>query len=102
MVLAANPPLIYAAPVPTPESADAFDKLVAARTQLTDITKELNESEGGILSGGRAARDRHAQLQAKWEEAFLAFEAAAEEFSVAVKHIRDDIESFKNSLTKPD
>ena len=88
--------------MPTPESADAFAKLVAARTQLTDITKELNQSEADILSGGRATRDRHAQLQAKWEEAFLAFESASDEFSVAVKHIRDDIESFKNSLTKPD
>jgi hypothetical protein len=100
MVLATRPPLIYAAPVPTPESADAFAKLLGARTRLTKITKELNQSEADILSGGRAARDRHAQLQAKWEEAFLAFELAADEFSVAVKHIRGDIESFKNSLIK--
>ena len=88
--------------MPTPEIADAFAKLVAARTQLTDINKELNQSEADILSGGKAARDRHAQLQAKWDEAFHAFELAAEEFSVALKHIHEDIESFRNSLKKPD
>ena len=39
--------------VPTTESAEAFAKLAAARANLTDITKQLNEAHAQLPSGGQ-------------------------------------------------
>ena len=81
--------------MPTPESAEAFAKLVAARTRLTEITKQLNEANAGPLVG-QAARAAYASLQAEWEATFRAFEIATEEFSDNVKHLHDEMKSRQN------
>ena len=85
--------------MPTTESADAFAKLIAARTRLNDVTKQLNDTHARLATGGQAARLHHASLQKDWDEAFRAFEAATDEFSATVKHLHDEIES---SRKKPD
>ena len=81
--------------MPTTESAEAFAKLAAARANLTDITKQLNEAHAQLPSGGQEARQLHAELQEKWQEGFRAFEAATDEFSATVKHLHDEIESSR-------
>jgi len=63
--------------VPTPESAEAFAKLVAARTRLTEITKELNEASVQMHATNEG-RQRYAQLQQEWEQAFKDFETATD------------------------
>jgi hypothetical protein len=86
--------------MPTPESAEVFARLVAARARLTDITRLLNESHARLLSEGKAGRQRHAELQAEWEEAFRTFEEATGEFSTIVKKLHQDVEEQR--LPKPD
>jgi hypothetical protein len=67
--------------MPTPESADAFAKLVAARARLTEITKLLNEShERGSVQG-------YERLQAEWDTAYKEFQAATDVFSAAVERL---------------
>ena len=73
--------------MPTPESADAFFKLVAARTRLTEVTKELNEASAQMHASNEG-RQRYAQLQKEWEEAFQQFERATDEFSAVVHAIK--------------
>jgi len=51
--------------VPTPESAEAFAKLVATRTRLTEITKELNEASAE-MHASKEGRERYAELQKEW------------------------------------
>ena len=67
--------------MPTPESADAFARLVAARTRLTEVTKRLNESHD------RGSMQGYDQLQAQWDVAYTEFQAATEAFSAAVKRL---------------
>jgi len=64
--------------MPTPETAEGFVSLAAASARLTEVTKLLNESHDGLQSAGQAGRQRHAELQAEWEETFRAFERAAD------------------------
>lgn len=40
----------YSASVPTPETADAFAKLVEARARLNEVTKQLNEAHISMLA----------------------------------------------------
>jgi hypothetical protein len=81
--------------MPTPESAEVFSRLVAARARLNEVTRLLNESHAGLQSDGNAGRQRHAQLQREWEEAFRAFEKATDEFSATVKKLHQDVESHR-------
>lgn len=83
--------------MPTTETAEAFVKLVAARTRLTEITKQLNEAHAELSSGGVEARIRHDQFQAEWEEAFRDFEVATDEFSATVKNLHAEVEARKSS-----
>jgi len=64
--------------VPTPESAAAFDKLVAARVRLNEITKQLNEAHAQMRTS-MYARQRHSNLQQEWQQAFGEFEAATDD-----------------------
>jgi hypothetical protein len=73
--------------MPTPKSAEAFARLVAARARLTEVTKLLNESHADFLSNGQAERQRHAELQAGWDEAHLTFKQATDEFSATIKEL---------------
>jgi hypothetical protein len=82
--------------MPTPESAEAFTFLVATRTRLTEVTKQLSETKYD-LPGSSAL---HASLQADWDAAFSAFELATEAFSASVKHLHDEVESSRSMTAK--
>ena len=86
--------------MPTPESAEGFARLVAARSNLTEVTRLLNESHAHSQSGGQAGRQRHAVLQEEWEQAFRAFERATDEFSAIVKKLHQDNESALSTLAR--
>ena len=82
--------------MPTPESAEAFAKLVAARDRLTEITRRLNQAhpaEGVSAEGFRADGARYRDLQVEWDAAFREFEAATAAFTSLVKHMREDLDS---------
>jgi len=80
--------------MPTPESAAAFEKLVATRNRLLMITKQLNEAGDSATSRGfMSDAARYRDLQEKWNEAFSEFEAATREFNATVKTLRDKIEA---------
>ena len=81
--------------MPTPESAEAFARLAFARAQLTDITKRLSECHARFLRDGQAARERYAELQTEWDEAFIAFEKATEELAATVKKLHQDVEAHR-------
>jgi hypothetical protein len=83
--------------MPTPESAEAFANLVAARTTLTEFTKRLDEAKEGLP----ATRALHASLQTDWDETFRAFEAATTAFSETVKHLHEEVESRRRMTVKP-
>ena len=76
--------------MPTPESAKAFERLVEARNQLMDATKRLNEA-------GRSSTDRSREVQAEWDVAFRAFEAAANDFTTSVEQLRDKLDANSGS-----
>ena len=86
--------------MPTPESAEAFTRVASARDRLTDITKRLNECHARFLRDGQAARERYAELQMEWDEAFSAFENATEKFAATVKKLHLDVEANRVSKTK--
>lgn len=86
--------------MPTHDSAESFDKLVAARSHLTEVTKHLNEAHGDLQLAGNTGRQRYAELQAEWQAAFTAFEKATDEFSATVNKLHQDVES--RQLSKPD
>ena len=73
--------------MPTPESAEAFAKLVAARVRLTEITKLVNEWHSPVLTD-LASKTRYYELHVAWDKAHQEFQAATEEFSSKVKAIR--------------
>jgi hypothetical protein len=77
--------------MPTPQSAEAFARLAFERARVTDITKRLNECHARFFRDGQAARERYADLQIEWDEAFNAFQKATEEFSVTVKKLHQDV-----------
>jgi len=81
--------------VPTHESAEAFAELVAARAHLTEVTKLLNESHDALSTDGQVGRQRHAELQAEWEAAFIAFEKATDEFAANVKKLHHDVQAHR-------
>ena len=88
--------------MPTPESAAAFAKLVAARDRLTEITRRLNQahpSESVNADGFRADAIRYRDLQAEWDVAFREFEAATIAFTSLVKHMRDDLDPRPHNLS---
>jgi hypothetical protein len=80
--------------VPTPESGEAFAKLVAARTRLTEITKELNRASAQMHVSNEG-RQLYAQLQQEWEDAFQQFETATDEFSAVAHRVKDQLEERK-------
>jgi hypothetical protein len=75
----------------TTDSTTGFAKLVETRTRLNEISLELREAleSRGILSFD----NRYRELQAKWDDARLAFEAATEEFSATIRRIHDELET---------
>jgi uncharacterized protein YukE len=79
--------------VPTPESAEAFTRSAAACARLNEVTKLLNESHAGLSTEGQAGRQRYAELQAQWDEAFRAFEKATDDLSATVKKLHEDVEA---------
>jgi len=81
--------------VPTPESAEAFARLTLARARLNEITRRLNECHAGFLREGQAARERYAEIQIEWDEAFNAFEKATEQFAARVKKLQQDVEAHR-------
>ena len=70
--------------MPTADSTKAFERLVAARTKLNEITKQLNEVDE-MSSAGRQAK---AELQVEWDAAFREFEKATVEFYAVVTKIK--------------
>jgi hypothetical protein len=85
--------------MPTPESAQAFAKLAFERARVTDITKRLNECHARFFTDGQAARERYAELQIEWDEAFSAFERATEKFAATIKKLHQDVEANRYSKT---
>lgn len=81
----------YSASVPTPETADAFAKLVEARARLNEVTKQLNEAHISMHSS-TDARQRYLDLQEAWKLAFKEFETATAELAAAVIRARQQIE----------
>jgi hypothetical protein len=86
--------------VPTPDTAEAFSKLAAARSRLNDVTKLLNECYANFLRYGQAARERYAALQSDWDEAFSAFEKATDEFAATVQKLHEDVEAHRLPKTE--
>ena len=72
--------------VPNAETGEAVAKLVAARTRLTEITKQLNEAKAGA---GTTVRTHYEALEKEWEEAFREFQYAVEGFSAGIKRVRN-------------
>ena len=90
-------PLLYSDGLrlcPNPETADAFAKLTAARANLAEVTKQLNEAHNELQSGGQEGRARHMELQTQCDEAYRAFEAATDEFSATVKQLPNHFKSY--------
>ena len=79
--------------MPTPESAGAFAKLVAARTRLAEVTKLINECHARLSTDGLAERQRYEQLQTEWDEAFKDFQDATGEFTVTMNRLREDVDA---------
>jgi hypothetical protein len=77
--------------MPTRESSEAFARLTASRTRLTEVTKLLNEAHARLPFDGQLGRQRHAELQAEWDVAFREFEAATDAFSAIVKQIPEHL-----------
>ena len=77
--------------MPTPESAEAFARLVASRAHLTEVTKLLNDCYARLPLDGQAGRQRHIELQAEWDVVFREFEAATDAFSAIVKQIPEHL-----------
>jgi curved DNA-binding protein CbpA len=75
--------------MPTPESAEAFKKLVEARDRLTEVTQRLNKAYSGTDG---VTGTRYRDLQAEWDTAFREFEAATLAFSMTVKQLREDMD----------
>lgn len=76
-----------------PESAEAFDRLVATRQRLNEITRKLNEAgpqmaAPGAAMGMKEAELRYRQLQSEWDEAFRDFESATNAFAATVMKLR--------------
>jgi|SRR5688572_25907412 len=84
--------------VPTPESAEAFAKLVEAREKLTEVTRQLNEAHAkGLIPENR---QRYLDLQKEWDEAFKRFETATDEFSALVRKLPEMVVTHR--LPKPE
>jgi hypothetical protein len=47
------------------------------------------------LREGQAARERYAEIQIEWDEAFNAFEKATEQFAARVKKLQQDVEAHR-------
>jgi len=73
--------------MPTPESAAAFEKLVAARERLLEITSLLNEAHAQI-NKGRAERQRFLDLQKQWDALHKAYKMATEDFMGVIDHMK--------------
>jgi hypothetical protein len=73
--------------MPTPESAAAFEKLVAARERLLEITSLLNEAHTQI-NKGRAERQRFLDLQEQWDALHKAYKMATEDFMGVIDHMK--------------
>ena len=84
--------------VPTPESAEAFAKLVEAREKLTEVTKQLNEAYAAPAS--QENRQRYLDLQKAWDEAHKKFETATDEFSALVRKLPEIVVAHR--LPKPE
>jgi hypothetical protein len=78
--------------MPTTESAEAFSRLVAARTRLTRLTKLLNRAHTRRFDN-KAARERYIRTQKEWQDAFHLFTAAAAQFSDSVTKLQEDVEA---------
>jgi hypothetical protein len=92
--------------MPTPESAEAFAKLVAARQRFVAITKQLAEANAQSYGSGEA-RQRCEELQKEWEQAFHEFQEATGEYSVIVKKLHENAESNRSewagdAIQRPD
>jgi exonuclease VII small subunit len=75
--------------MPTPESAEAFDKLTTARNRLLEVTKQLNDAGSASPNGFLADAANYRHLQEGWKEAFHEFEAATQELAAIVKRLRE-------------
>ena len=73
--------------MPTPESAAAFAKLVAARERLLEITSLLNEAYAQI-DKGRGESQRLLDLQKQWDPLHKKYKMATEDFMAVVDHMK--------------
>ena len=85
--------------MPTRESAEAFAKLTAARSRLNHVTHLLNECHASFLKQGQAARERYAELQTLWDEAFSSFQRATDEFASTVEKLQRVVELNRSPRT---
>ena len=84
--------------MPTPESSEAFEKLVEARNRLTEITRRLNQASGETgAEGFKVDTVRYRALQSEWDTAFRQFEAATQNFNASVKHLREKLDASRKS-----
>ena len=77
--------------MPTADNAEAFAKLVATRTTLNEITRQLNEANANLSAGGAEANRRHAELQKEWDAAYREFVLATERLSAVAKNLPTEL-----------
>jgi hypothetical protein len=80
------------AAMPTPETAEAFARLVEAREKLNEVTRALNEAHADMHNNAEA-RQRHLDLQKAWSEAFKEFETATQALAAAVIRAKEKLGS---------
>jgi hypothetical protein len=85
--------------MPTPESAEAFSRLVTARNRLSEITKQLNEIHAAP-SQSKADVERYRQLQAEWDQAYREFEAASQAFTAGLKPFKEMMDEHQIALSE--
>lgn len=81
------------------ENSAAFERLVATRARLNEITRLLNALRAHKDAKALA---RYRQLQEQWDTAFSAFETATREFSAAVSQMQEDVENHRPKLPSED
>jgi hypothetical protein len=73
--------------MPTPDTTEAVAKLIEARQNLTEVTKQLHEAHPHMNANAETRR-RYAQVQEQWEVAFKKFGTAVEEFTAAIQRAK--------------
>ena len=87
--------------MPTANNAEAFAKLVAARTRLNEITRQLNEANANLSVRGIEANRRYAELQKEWDAAYRDFVLATERLSDVAKSLPTELRDIVQNHLHP-